>query len=125
VALHLKYCPSFARDIVILFVQQYEIIHNPQTVDLLVSIAHSAATEGVIDEPLPIGMALRVPLPDVNKLLPAPAPTMYNLIATSVQQPGTAIVGSDGLCDFDDLSRSQVYIEHILLILLVFKFFFL
>lgn len=93
--------------------QQYEIIHNPQTVDLLVSITHSAAAEGVIDEPLPIGMALRVQLPDVSELA-APPVSFLSIVpqqATAPAQPGTAVVGPDRLCDFDDLSLPQVSIE--------------
>jgi hypothetical protein len=89
------------------FSRQYEIIHNPQTVDLLVSIAHSAAAEGVIDEPLPVGMALRVPLPDMSKILGPP--TLFSLLTPQpVIQSGTAVAGPDGLCDFDDLSLIQV-----------------
>ncbi|KAK7060763.1 hypothetical protein VNI00_000495 [Paramarasmius palmivorus] len=51
---------------------EYEIVHNPRTVDLLVSLAYSAASEGVMDDPLPIGMDLRVPKPDVDKIQSAP-----------------------------------------------------
>lgn len=72
--------------------------------DLLVSIAHSAASEGVIDETLPIGMALRVPRPDMSKVL---APST----SSSPDLPGTAFVGSDRLCDFDDLSLPEVSAE--------------
>ncbi|KAG6890413.1 hypothetical protein C0995_008767 [Termitomyces sp. Mi166 len=52
--------------------QQYEIIRNPNTVDLLVSIAHAAAIEQVLNDPLPIGLGLRVPLPDALKLREPP-----------------------------------------------------
>lgn len=88
---------------------EYEIIHNPQTVDLLVSIAHSAASEGVIDETLPIGMALRVPRPDMSKVL---APST----SSSPDLPGTAFVGSDRLCDFDDLSLPEMRVSIVQLI---------
>ncbi|GLB36141.1 putative ubiquitin-conjugating enzyme family protein [Lyophyllum shimeji] len=47
---------------------EYEIIHNPKTVDLLLSIAHTAATEQVLDEPFPTGLGLRVPPPDASKI---------------------------------------------------------
>lgn len=91
-------------------VYQYEIIHNPQTVDLLVSIAHSAASEGVIDEPLPIGMALRVPLPVISKvLLPATLPYPFpGSPQPQPTEPSNAVMGPDGLCDFDDLNLQQV-----------------
>ncbi|KAJ6535050.1 hypothetical protein B0H19DRAFT_963825, partial [Mycena capillaripes] len=59
---------------------EYEIIHNPATVDLLVSLTYSAAAEGVVDEPLPKGMALRPAAPAVD----------YQ-------------VGLDGLVEFDQL----------------------
>ncbi|KAG6842220.1 hypothetical protein C0991_000190 [Blastosporella zonata] len=84
----------------------YEIIHNPKTVDLLVSIAHSAASEQVLNDPFPIGLGLRVPVPDVNKIppepprplgVPQPAPASSN----SHQTPKT---GPDEMCEFDDLS---------------------
>ncbi|KAF7320888.1 UBIQUITIN-CONJUGAT-2 domain-containing protein [Mycena chlorophos] len=53
---------------------EYEIQHNPATVDLLVSLTYSAAAEGVLDQPLPVGMALKVPLPDQNKVVHNAAP---------------------------------------------------
>ncbi|KAF9461901.1 hypothetical protein BDZ94DRAFT_1262434 [Collybia nuda] len=92
---------------------EYEIIHNPQTVDLLVSIAHSAATEGVIEDPLPVGMGLRVPQPDSNKIPPVHNHRVMPGFAARVQvgpaSPAPApqrefTIGSDGLGDFDDLS---------------------
>ncbi|KAG6851065.1 hypothetical protein H0H93_002957 [Arthromyces matolae] len=46
----------------------YEIVHNPNTVDLLVSLTHSAATEQVLHDPLPIGLGLRVQPPDFHKV---------------------------------------------------------
>ncbi|KAG5647979.1 hypothetical protein DXG03_007013 [Asterophora parasitica] len=72
------------------YVDKYEIIHNPETVDLLVSVAHSAAAEQVIEDPLPIGMGIRVPFPKGE--LP----------------PEEVTVGPDGLCDFDDLSLEMM-----------------
>ncbi|KAG5729844.1 Ubiquitin-conjugating enzyme E2Q-like protein 1 [Termitomyces sp. T112] len=66
---------------------EYEIIYNPNTVDFLVSIAHTAATEQVLNDPLPIGLGLRVPPPDVCKIKELPRNQ-----------------NTDGMCDFDDLS---------------------
>ncbi|RDB28698.1 hypothetical protein Hypma_015532 [Hypsizygus marmoreus] len=89
---------------------EYEIIHNPQTVDLLVSIAHSAASEGVMEEPLPTGLGLRVPVPDPTKAREVPNVPQY-FIQPNATVPTTVPVsaeniarGLDGLCDFDDLS---------------------
>lgn len=58
--------------------------------DLLVSFAYAAAAEKVLDEPLPTGMGLRVRIPEKAS-------------SSKVVQ-----VGSDGLCDFDDLDIHQV-----------------
>lgn len=92
----------------------------------MVSITYAAAIESALDEPLPIGMGLRVPLPDVTKVLPPQ--TSYSALQTRVMiagghlqnsiatppPPTTPIesprppVGSDCLCDFDDLDLQQV-----------------
>ncbi|KAJ4466482.1 hypothetical protein C8J55DRAFT_527332 [Lentinula edodes] len=105
---------------------EYDIIHNPETVDLLVSITYAAAIESALDEPLPIGMGLRVPLPDVTKVLPPQ--TSYSALQTRVmiagghlqnsiatpppttptESPRPPVVGSDCLCDFDDLDLQQM-----------------
>ncbi|KAJ3823174.1 hypothetical protein F5880DRAFT_1613100 [Lentinula raphanica] len=98
---------------------EYEIIHNPETVDLLVSITHSAAAENVLDEPLPIGMGLRVPLPDATKVRAAPpntivvgVPIMNQAAAPTNSPPPQAqnrpVIGPDGLCDFDELDPQQM-----------------
>ncbi|KAH9475092.1 Ubiquitin-conjugating enzyme E2Q-like protein 1 [Psilocybe cubensis] len=91
---------------------EYEILHNSQTVDLLVSLAYVSASEGVMDEPLPIGLGLRVPLPSSAGAVQAhpnyvgwntqPAPTVVP------ETPKTLSPGPDGLCDFDDLTHSQM-----------------
>ncbi|TFK43105.1 hypothetical protein BDQ12DRAFT_165045 [Crucibulum laeve] len=95
---------------------EYEIIHNPQTVDLLVSLAYDAATEHAMKEPLPIGMGLRVPHP-------GPAPNVqpqyrhhmaWNGQPVPVQEEpihvpkGPAVPGDDGLVEFDDLDIGQM-----------------
>ncbi|KAJ7320981.1 hypothetical protein DFH08DRAFT_713280 [Mycena albidolilacea] len=84
---------------------EYEIIHNPETVDLLVSLCYSAAAEGVLDEPLPKGMALRVPPPDKARITAAPvAPHhMYNQPAAVPVADVDYQVGLDGLVEFDGL----------------------
>lgn len=89
-------------------------MQNPQTVDLLVSLAFICAGEGVMDEPLPIGMGLRVPLPEVaTTLTQSPSYTGYYL---NQQPPDPEIPkdlqpGSDGLVDFDELTREQVLLN--------------
>ncbi|KAF9788386.1 hypothetical protein BJ322DRAFT_1002310 [Thelephora terrestris] len=62
---------------------EYEICHNLPTVDLLVSLAYSAAVGGVLEDPLPVNLGLRVKPP-----------------RTGSSSPG---LGVDGLCDFDAL----------------------
>ncbi|KAF9060333.1 hypothetical protein BDP27DRAFT_1339817 [Rhodocollybia butyracea] len=94
---------------------EYEIIHNPETVDLLVSISYFAAVEGVLDEPLPIGMGLRVPVPDVSRVLSAP-PSRHlhgSMLAGALPTPAPqsnpqAALGDDNLCDFDTLEKRQM-----------------
>lgn len=89
------------------FYSQYEIIHNPATVDLLVSMAYSAAAEGSMDDPLPVGMGLRVPVPSSS--IAAPPPNMYGTVQAPVEDgPTQVFVGNDGLCDFDVLSKGHV-----------------
>ncbi|KAF7341925.1 UBIQUITIN-CONJUGAT-2 domain-containing protein [Mycena sanguinolenta] len=51
---------------------QYEIIHNSETVDLLVSLCYCAAAEDVLDEPLSKGMALHVLPPDKARITTPP-----------------------------------------------------
>jgi len=81
-------------------------VQNPHTVDLLVSLAYVSAAEGVMEDPLPIGMGLRVPLPDGN-VAPLPSfqsvPSFVPAEISQVLEPD-----ADGLVYFDDLSQSQV-----------------
>ncbi|KAK0467149.1 uncharacterized protein EV420DRAFT_1507476 [Desarmillaria tabescens] len=97
---------------------EYEIIHNPQTVDLLVSLTYSGAAEGVLDEPLPIGMGLRVPIPDKSLIVhpstlrgagyPGAFPgTVFETpsLSTPRREP---VADNHGLCDFDDLDILQM-----------------
>ncbi|PPQ71310.1 hypothetical protein CVT24_012036 [Panaeolus cyanescens] len=91
---------------------EYEIIHNPLTVDLLVSLAYSSASEGAMEDPLPIGMGLRVPPP--SGAIAAPPVSNYAAHAAAQQQPQTPslprspLVGEDGLCEFDSLDHPQM-----------------
>jgi ubiquitin-conjugating enzyme E2 Q len=86
-------------------------MQNPQTVDLLVSLAFTSAGEGTMDDPLPIGMGLRVPLSDAAAMStqtsncswyrgtrPTPVPEV----------PKDLQPGPDGLVEFDELTREQV-----------------
>lgn len=67
---------------------QYEICHNLSTVDLLVSLAYSAAAGGVLEDPLPVNLGLRVKSPRTGSGIPG--------------------FGADGLCDFDALNITGV-----------------
>ncbi|TFK72251.1 hypothetical protein BDN72DRAFT_836432 [Pluteus cervinus] len=83
---------------------EYEIVHNPEAVDLLVSIAYSSAVEQSMEEPLPKGMGLRVPLPDAAKA--GAAPTTYQnrqQVQTTWTTGDLPIPDIYGLVDFDDL----------------------
>jgi ubiquitin-conjugating enzyme E2 Q len=87
-------------------------VQNPQTVDLLVSLAYVSAGEGAMDEPLPIGMGLRVSLPEVDA--PPVRTTPSYPVFLPIQPPPVIEVpkdlqpGLDGLVDFDDLTKAQV-----------------
>jgi len=70
------------------FFTQYEICHNLPTVDLLVSLAYSSAAGGVLEDPLPVNLGLRVKPPRTGSSIP--------------------VVGVDGLCDFDALDTVGV-----------------
>lgn len=90
---------------------EYEIVHNPQTVDLLVSITYSSAAEGALSDP-PKGMGLRVPKPDPSKIIPdarpGHAPGQIFPAAPIAAPVRPAHVGNDGLCDFEDLTLPEV-----------------
>lgn len=110
-ALRLKQVPDFPQILYLfsLIGSQYEIVHNPQTVDLLVSLAHSAAAEQVLDDPLPTGLGLRVPLPDSSDIQ-EPARNIYGTVPVpqNPHPPVQIAIGPDGLCDFDDLNLQMV-----------------
>ena len=78
-----------------------------ETVDLLVSLAYSAAIEGALAEPLPIGLGLRVPLPDTTV---AAVPQAFYLHRTAQPAPVAfrGVCGEDGLIDFDALDVGRV-----------------
>jgi len=94
--------------------RQYEIIQNPQTVDLLVSLAYSSAVDGVMDDPFPIGMGLWVPLPTSSPTIgpqsqPCPSFAGFQLQqANPPEIPKDLQPGSDGLVDFDELTLDQM-----------------
>ncbi|KAF9443862.1 hypothetical protein P691DRAFT_712655, partial [Macrolepiota fuliginosa MF-IS2] len=81
---------------------EYEIIHNPHTVDLLVSLAYTAAVEGVLEEP-PVGIALRVPQPPTGIVGNHRGTTPAAVVTSTGVQ-----VGTDGLCDFDELTLAEM-----------------
>ncbi|KAH6905576.1 hypothetical protein BKA70DRAFT_1372977 [Coprinopsis sp. MPI-PUGE-AT-0042] len=95
---------------------EYEIIHNPRTVDLLVSLAYVSATEGTMGDPLPVGLGLQVPHPGV--LAPGsytpqasrpfampgqPAPAENALVPTLV-----AGLRQGDIIDFDTLNKAEM-----------------
>ncbi|KAF9809445.1 hypothetical protein IEO21_07397 [Rhodonia placenta] len=80
---HLNWGPSL----------EYEICSNPDTVDVLVSLAYIAASAEALKELLPIGIGLRVPAPDK-----------------------TALVNADGLCEYDKLTYKQMCASIVMLI---------
>ncbi|KAI0731453.1 hypothetical protein C8Q72DRAFT_822449, partial [Fomitopsis betulina] len=65
----------------------YEICENTEVVDLLVSVTYIAAKDGTSEGPLPIGLGLWVP-PMPNSVVP---------------------VDDEGLCDFDQLDKTQMW----------------
>ncbi|KAF5342715.1 hypothetical protein D9758_015872 [Tetrapyrgos nigripes] len=97
---------------------EYEIIHNSSTVDLLVSLTYSSAAEGVLDEPLPVGIGLRVNPVDPKKIIQPPTthrgfPVPNGAVATAgwtgagAVEPKKPRAGPDGLVDFDELSMGE------------------
>ncbi|KAF6754673.1 hypothetical protein DFP72DRAFT_812438 [Ephemerocybe angulata] len=94
---------------------EYEIVHNPKTVDLLVSLAYCAASEGALEDPLPIGLGLRVPHPGplpagsyiaprrLNPPFPQGADPSAEALTTNAPE-----IGPDGLVDFDQLSIPEM-----------------
>ncbi|TEB26206.1 hypothetical protein FA13DRAFT_1795840 [Coprinellus micaceus] len=95
---------------------EYEIIHNTKTVDLLVSLAYVSAAEGSMEDPLPVGMGLRVQHPGVVPVGQFVAPNRgYVAPGTGALAPVDPIgpetparPGVDGLVDFDTLNIVQV-----------------
>ncbi|KAF8151436.1 hypothetical protein B0H34DRAFT_727589 [Crassisporium funariophilum] len=94
---------------------EYEIIHNPLTVDLLVSLAYVSASEGAMDDPLPVGLGLRVPHP---LSLSVVEQTRSETLSFGMVVPGPVPVapvdsrlpaaGPDGLVEFDELDLPQM-----------------
>jgi ubiquitin-conjugating enzyme E2 Q len=95
------------------FFFQYEIIHNPLTVDLLVSLAYNSASEGAMDDPLPVGLGLRVPTPITPEFTAQPPLNLYfanNAAVSTPTVPNMTNIAADGLCEFDELDLNQVRI---------------
>lgn len=82
---------------------EYDLIHNPAVVDLLVSFACVSALEGQLCEELPVGIGLRVPRP--SRAIGGRVVQQYHHTST-VQQPYDAFdlePGHDGLYEFDKM----------------------
>lgn len=65
-----------------------------------------------MEQPLPIGMGLRVPMPSTFAAAnPVPQYSYPGIPAPAVVQETPKVLepGLDGLCDFDDLTLPQVY----------------
>ncbi|XP_006456406.1 hypothetical protein AGABI2DRAFT_77738 [Agaricus bisporus var. bisporus H97] len=84
---------------------EYEIVNNPHTVDLLVSLAYTAAIEGVLEEP-PIGMGLRV-LPPTTKITVNSKHRPQHATLNEVLD-GKNVTAEDGLCEFDELTLPEM-----------------
>jgi hypothetical protein len=70
-----------------------------------------------MDDPLPVGMNLRVPKPDVDRIQAAPIYPHYAGVGMAPQPQqnpevpnSNLIVGSGGLCEFDQLSKQEVFV---------------
>ncbi|KZT30052.1 hypothetical protein NEOLEDRAFT_302770 [Neolentinus lepideus HHB14362 ss-1] len=85
---------------------EYEICTHPTSVDLLVSLAYIAATDGALEQPLPTGLGLRVPATTptyLTQLNVAPShPTLTDLSQEPAAYSGAALV------DFDRLDIHQM-----------------
>ena len=66
-----------------------------------------------MDEPLPTGMALRVPLPDSTEVA-APVQNYDVRLQTAIRLvlPALPVAGPDGLVNFDDLSLPMVCVNY-------------
>ncbi|EIN06501.1 hypothetical protein PUNSTDRAFT_115057 [Punctularia strigosozonata HHB-11173 SS5] len=92
---------------------EYEICANPAVVDLLLSLTYCAAAEGVLDDPLPVGMGLRVPPPMAG--VSTSNRQIIAVHAGSAVSPPKAD-GPDGLCDFDvmDIACKRAAIRNLI-----------
>lgn len=113
--LPLRYLPTCLLSLNLLTdMLQYEIRTNPETVDLLVSIAYTAAADQVLEDPLPIGMGLRVSVPDPKRCVLVPTTTFASVMPGAVVPPvltpiqAPPIPGPDGLCEFDEMGILEV-----------------
>ena len=96
---------------------EYEICTNPTVVDLLVSLAYLGAYEHQVNENLPVGLGIRVPVP---KALRTQSQSQYNYynratpVADNIPAPKA---DPDGMVEFDDLPLP--YVRYILSFLYV------
>ncbi|KDQ51732.1 hypothetical protein JAAARDRAFT_497248 [Jaapia argillacea MUCL 33604] len=108
---------------------EYEIQTNPESVDLLVSLTYIAAAEGSLEDPLPTGLGLRVPMPNGSIQSRVPNPTGFGMVGpvttamvppgfpgyNNVVVPADASVSADpvadprdGLVDLDSLALPEM-----------------
>jgi hypothetical protein len=111
-----------------LIILKLDLLSRGDVADILVSAAYCAAGEGVLD-PSPVGLGLRVPLPDREiqaqvarayvPMVPALAAQAYlpavpggpmamQAQAASAASSAMLHVANDGLCDFDLLNAPKV-----------------
>jgi hypothetical protein len=95
---------------------QLDLLSRGDVADILISAAYCAAGEGVLN-PSPVGLGLRVPVPDreiqaqaTRAYVPvAPGgPISMQVLAIPAAPAAMPHVANDGLCDFDLLSEPKV-----------------
>lgn len=74
------------------------------------SIAYTAAADQSLDEPLPLGMGLRVPVPDPKRCTISPVYSYISGATQAVAKPMhvAPTPGPDGLCEFDEMGILEV-----------------
>jgi hypothetical protein len=90
---------------------QHDIVARADVVDILISTTYASAGEGGLD-PRPLGLGLRVPLPDTGYVPLTPHrgymghnPNLAPAALLAVPDPA---IGADGLVDFDQLPVPKV-----------------
>jgi ubiquitin-conjugating enzyme E2 Q len=72
-----------------------------------------------MDEPLPVGLGLRVPPPfssGTTSSQPPDADCVHNAVLPLASTSKVLNLAADGLCEFDDLDLNQVRISSYLLV---------